>query len=124
MIHLDTNFLIGAITTGSYLRGAMDKWFAAGEQFATSAISWSEFVTGPVTPSQIQTALTILENRIVPFGFEEAMLAADLYNQIGRKRSLRIDSFVAAVAISSSASLATENRRDFSPFVPGGLRLA
>jgi predicted nucleic acid-binding protein len=124
MIHFDTNFLVALVAKKSHLHAIMEKWLATGETFAVSSIAWSEFVTGPVEPEEVRDALLIVENRIIPFGQAEAHLAAKLYNQAARQRDLRVDSFVAAVAISSSASLATENRRDFSPFVPGGLRLA
>jgi len=124
MIHLDTNYLVGLVTGGSPLRPGLDKWFRAGEVFATSAIAWSEFVTGPVTDQQIREASHILENRVITFGIKEANLAAQIFNEAGRKRSLRIDSFIAATAISSSALLATNNQKDFLLFTASGLRLA
>jgi predicted nucleic acid-binding protein len=124
MIHLDTNYIIGLVTKESRLRPILEEWLRNREVFAVSAIAWSEYVTGPVSSQQIRDASAILQGRIVPFGEAEAIIAGKLYNQAGRKRALRLDSFIAAVAISSSAPLATENQKDFLPFVAGGLRLA
>lgn len=124
MIHLDTNYIIGLVTKDSRLRPTLEEWLRNREIFAVSSIAWSEFVTGPVTPQQVHDASTILQGRILSFGEVEAIIAARLYNQAGRKRALRLDSFIAAVAISSSAPLATENQKDFLPFVSGGLSLA
>ncbi|MFN2312590.1 MAG: hypothetical protein ABR590_11140, partial [Spirochaetia bacterium] len=46
-----------------------------------------------------------------------------LCNACGRDRRQRIDAMIAATAIVSNAALATENREDFLPFVPLGLRM-
>jgi predicted nucleic acid-binding protein len=123
MIHLDTNFIIGAAKKGG-LAGMIRQWLLDGEIFATSAISWSEFLSGPVTPLQIRHANYLMEGRIVPFDATEAAKAAELFNRAGRKRTTRFDCFIAATAICAGASLATENRKDFLPFVPSGLRLS
>jgi predicted nucleic acid-binding protein len=124
MIHLDTNYIIGLVTKESRLGPALQDWLTGGETLAASAIAWSEFVTGPVSAQQIRDASAVLGGRILPFGEREAVIAARLYNHAGRKRALRLDSFIAAVAISSSAPLATENQKDFVGFTDAGLRLA
>ena len=50
MIHLDTNYLIGLAVPGSREAAEVDEWLAAGQVLAVSAIVWSEFLNGPVTP--------------------------------------------------------------------------
>ena len=124
MIHLDTNYLIGLPVKGSAAALEVGGWLAAGESLATSAIAWTEFLNGPVTPLEILRAEAILESRIIPFGPTEAALAAELFNQTGRRRGSRFDCLIAATAIQAQAPVATINQSDFKVFVPHGLTLA
>lgn len=124
MIHLDTNYLVGLPVKGSAVALEADGWLAAGESLATSAIAWSEFLNGPVTPQEITLVEAVLQSRIVPFGPAEAALAAGLFNQTGRRRGSRFDCLIAATAILARAEVATANVSDFKAFVPHGLKLA
>lgn len=124
MIHLDTNYLIGLLVRGSQAAVRCEGWLTAGESLAASSIVWSEFLNGPVTPLEVSRVEAVLQSRIVPFGKLEASLAADLFNNTGRRRGSRFDCLIAAGAISSQAGLATVNEADFKLFVPYGLRLA
>ncbi len=124
MIHLDTNYIIGLVTLHSPLKPSLVLWLKKGEKFAASAIAWSEFLNGPVTQQQVRDAAAILEGRIIAFGMAEATLAAAIFNQTGRKRQRQVDCFIAATAICSKASLATQNQKDFTAFTTAGLRLA
>ena len=87
IIHLDTNYLIGLLVKGSPEAGDVDGWLAAGQILATSAISWTEFLNGPVTPLEVSRTDAVLQSRIIPFGTKEAALAADLFNKTGRRRA-------------------------------------
>ena len=124
MIHLDTNYLIGLLVRGSPQAGDADRWLAAGQTLAASAIAWTEFLNGPVTPLEVNRAEAVLQLRIVPFGRQEAVLAADLFNRTGRRRGSRFDCLIAATAILMQAEVATVNQLDFRAFVPHGLKLA
>ena len=124
MIHLDTNYLLGALSSPSTLRSRVMAWIRAGAEIAVSAIVWSEFLTGPVGAQEIQNAEGILQGRIVPFDEKEAGIAAKLYNHIGRKRLMRTDCFIAAAALGAGAPLATLNQKDFVRLAPLGLRIA
>jgi predicted nucleic acid-binding protein len=124
MIHLDTNYLIGLLIQGSPQALEVDGWLAAGEAMATSAIAWSEFLNGPVTPLEVSRVESVLQSRILAFGRAEAVLAAELFNQTGRRRGSRFDCLIAATAILSQAEVATANQSDFRAFVPDGLKLA
>lgn len=124
MIHLDTNYLIGLAVRGSTTAQDVDTWLAQGEQLATSAIAWTEFLNGPVMSIEISRAEAVLESRILSFGRTDAFLAAQLFNSTGRRRGSRFDCLIAATAIGEKASLATANRSDFQVFVPHGLALA
>ena len=88
MIHLDTNYLIGLAVPGSHEAGEVDEWLAAGQSLAVSAIAWSEFLNGPVTPEEISRVEVVVQANIRPFGPQEAARAADLFNKTGRRRGL------------------------------------
>lgn len=123
MIHLDTNYLIGLLVKGSVAALEVDAWLAAGESLAASAIAWTEFLNGPVTPLEVSRAEAVLQSRIVPFAQPEAVLAAELFNKTGRRRGSRFDCLIAATAIRAQAEIATVNQPDFKVFVPHGLKL-
>lgn len=124
MIHLDTNYLIGLLVKGSPQAADVDGWLAAGPSLAASAIAWTEFLNGPVTPVEVSRVEAVLEGRIIPFGQPEAVLAANLFNQTGRRRGSRFDCLIAATALLTQAEVATVNQSDFMVFQPHGLRLA
>jgi len=124
MIHLDTNYLIGLLVKGSPQARDVDAWLAAGQALASSAIAWTEFLNGPVTPIEVTRVESVLQSRIVSFGRAEAALAAELFNQTGRRRGSRFDCLVAATAILAQAEVATANLTDFNAFLPYGVKLA
>ena len=124
MIHLDTNYLIGLLVKGSVAALEVDGWLASGESLAASAIAWAEFLNGPVTPIEVSRAEAVLQSRVVPFGQEEAVLAAELFNKTGRRRGSRFDCLIAATAIRAQAQIATVNQMDFKVFASQGLKLA
>ena len=103
MIHLDTNYLIGLPVKGSAAALEVDGWLASGESLAASAIAWTEFLNGPVTPLEVVRAEAVLQSRIIPFGQGEAALAAELFNKTGRRRGSRFDCLIAATAIRAQA---------------------
>jgi predicted nucleic acid-binding protein len=124
MIHLDANYLILSTVGSAPQALEIRRWLAEGEDLGASAIAWMEFVTGPVAPELISGVSQVIDDRVVPLGREEAELAAELFNTVGRKRSLRYDCMIAAVAIHAGAKLATANRSDFAGFAPHGLVFA
>jgi predicted nucleic acid-binding protein len=109
---------------GSSESGDVDTWLAAGQTLAASAIAWTEFLNGPVTPLEVSRAEAVLQSLIIPFGKKDAALAAELFNQTGRRRGSRFDCLIAATAIVAQAEVATVNQSDFKIFVPHGLTLA
>ena len=124
MIQLDSNFLILGTIASTPQASDLRRWLSQGEAASTSAVAWMEFVTGPAGTEVIESVRQMIEDRIIPIGRDEAELAANLFNQVGRKRALRYDCLIAATAILAGARLATSNRSDFSLFVPHGLELA
>ena len=122
MILLDTNYLIGALVAGSLESKQILDWLEQGEVLITAMPAWYEFLCGPV--SEVQTkAVQSLLTEIVPLDETQSSEAARLFNQTGRKRSLRIDALIAACANIKGALLATRNTSDFEVFVNHGLQL-
>jgi predicted nucleic acid-binding protein len=120
VIHLDTSFLVRALMAGTTEGNDLKQWIDAGAMLGISAVAWTEFVCGPLDSGDLSLAATIL-GEPVPFAGDDAVRAAELFNQAGRRRGSIIDCMVAAAAIGANASLATSNRVDFQRF--RGLRL-
>jgi predicted nucleic acid-binding protein len=123
VIHFDTNFLIQATVAGSSAHERFRAWAAADEQFTVSSIAWAEFLCGPLDATAESMARQIFPNP-EPFLSMDAVLAANLFNQTGRRSRSLADCMIAAVAIRSGAKLATINAVDFQPFIKYGLTLA
>ena len=87
-----------------------------------SSIAWAEFLSGPVTEAETMEARSLIDS-IDAFGERDAHVAADLFNQTGRRSRSLPDCMIAAVSIRCGAALATINSRDFRPFEPFGLKL-
>lgn len=123
MILLDTNYLIRVLVPRSEESRRVIKWIEEGEELLTSAVSWYEFVCGPVDDEGISIVSSLIEGRIIPFTGDQAVEAARLFNETGRKRHLRVDAMIASAAIVTNARLATENISDFEKFTPLGLQM-
>jgi predicted nucleic acid-binding protein len=123
MICLDANYLIGGVIETRPESARLMAWAEAGETFCTAAPAWYEFLCGPVTTPQIETMRAFLTAGIIPFDDPQATTAARLFNAAQRKRGLRVDAMIAAAAIAAKAPLATNNRDDFTDFLPHGLQL-
>lgn len=124
MILLDANYLIAAPSAGGREAGELAAWKLQGEVLATTAIAWTEFLSGPVETDDIADVRELLDGGVLAFDEACAETAAKLFNLSGRNRRLRVDSMIAAVAVENGARLATRNAGDFQQFVPHGLKLA
>jgi predicted nucleic acid-binding protein len=122
VIFLDTNYLIMGLVEGSREAERLLAWLEAGERLCVSAIVWYEFVCGPVRPEQVAVMRSLVDD-VVPFDAVQAEESARLFNAVGRRRALRVDSMIAAVSLARGAALATNNEDDFAPFAELGLRL-
>jgi len=122
VIHLDTNFLIQVVVAGSSAHERFRLWAAADEKFTVSSIAWAEFLCGPLDATAETIARQIFPNP-EPFLSADAVLAANLFNQTGRRSRSLADCMIAAVAIRCGAKLATINAGDFQPLVQHGLTL-
>jgi predicted nucleic acid-binding protein len=120
---LDTNYLIRMLVKGSLESEKIISWIQTGEELCSSSVCWYEFLCGPVDEPGIHTVFSILDGRIIPFTSDQAQESARLFNATGRKRRLRVDAMIAAAAILSNATLATDNLEDFSAFEKEGLKV-
>lgn len=92
------------------------------ERLALSAIVFHEWLRGPRFAEELNLQeATFPNSSIVPFGAEEAAIAARLYRSVQRARGREIDLMIAALAIHHDAELWTLNIADFKD-IPG-LRL-
>jgi predicted nucleic acid-binding protein len=123
MIHFDTNFLIQTIVAGSTAHEKFRGWVQAGESCNISSIAWAEFLCGPLDAPAAAIARQIFPQP-EPLLADDAALAAQLFNQTGRRSRSLADCMIAAVAIRCGAKLATSNIADFQPFTVHGLVLA
>jgi predicted nucleic acid-binding protein len=123
MIHLDTNFLVAALKTGSTEESKLDQWLQAKEVLGISAVAWAEFRCGPLSKRD-----EIISKQMFPsvelFSGQDAESAAKLFNQTGRRSRTLADCMIAAIAIRCGARLATINSPDFQHFIQHGLTLA
>jgi predicted nucleic acid-binding protein len=123
LIHLDTGFLIRALARNSQEDRRFRAWLKGAEPLGMSAISWTEFLCGPVGAEDIELASRILREPVA-FNSDDAALTSRLFNQGGRRRGSLTDCMIAASAIRAGAALATTNPADFRRFEPAGLTLA
>src|ERR1035438_3047075 len=114
MIHLDTNYLIGLDVRDSSPAQNVDHWLATDESLAANTLAWTEFLNGPVSADEIALVESVIEGRLVPFEKPTAVLAAQLFNQTGRRRGSRFDCLIAVTAILAGAEFVTGNRNDFT----------
>jgi predicted nucleic acid-binding protein len=115
IIHLDTSFLIRALSPNSSEDKQLRGWMADGARLGMSAIGWTEFLCGPLDQRQLALAAAIV-GEPEPFVAEDSGKTAELFNRSGRRRGSLIDCMIAAVAIRMGASLATANHSDFRRF--------
>ncbi len=113
-VHVDTSALIDALTGP---RRSLDVLMALAEQghrLSLSAIVLYEWLRGPRTRDDLATQEELFpRNGVVPFGAEQAALAARLYAALKRPRGREIDLAIAACALHDNAALWTLNRADF-----------
>jgi predicted nucleic acid-binding protein len=120
--HLDTSFLIRSLVPGSDQDRALRRWLGDGVRFAMATVAWTEFLCGPLDPGEVQIARRFVDR--VPFDEPDSALAAEMFNESGRRRGSLLDCMIAACAVRWGAPLATANPDDFARLVPMGLRLA
>lgn len=122
MIHFDTNALIALPHLARGGHPAITR-VANGEIAAVCSLVWYEYLLGPLAEEESDLARAFLSGRIEPVLEEDGVLGAELFNAAGRRRTLKTDALIAAVAIRAGADFVTTNVADFQRFVVQGLRL-
>ena len=74
-----------------------------------SAVSWTEFLCGPVQGHAIELAARVVGEPVALLAVDAA---AKLFNLGGRRRGSLNDCMIAATALRANASLATTNPAD------------
>ena len=74
-----------------------------------------EWLRGPRIPEELAAQEAVVPSSdAIPFGPEEARIAADLYKEVRRSRGRELDLAIAACAIAWDGALWTLNSEDFS----------
>lgn len=114
-MHLDTDFLVYAISTAGPERRLLLEIAESEAQVEMSAVAWYEFSRGPRTAEQLAVARSFFtEHGIIPFSEDLAMEAAECFRQLGSPRRRAADIAIGVTAVAMKARLLTRNRRDFA----------
>jgi predicted nucleic acid-binding protein len=118
-VHVDTSALVDALTGPRRSLDVLIELAEEGHRLSVSAIVLYEWLRGPRTRQELAVQEDLFPRaRAVPFGAEQAVIAARLYGAVTRARGREIDLAVAACALHDGATLWTLNRADFRD-VPG-----
>jgi predicted nucleic acid-binding protein len=122
VIHLDTNFLIQGMVPGSRESRLLRGWVREGTRIGMSAVSWSEFLCGPLDADQMELVRALIQD-LTPFVPEDAEVAARFFNLSGRRRGSFVDCMIAATAMRVDSALATSDRAAFRKLETLGVKL-
>ena len=119
MILLDTSVLVEGLGAGGSMRSALRHAIEQGERIALPALVLYEWTRGPRIPEELDAQEALFPSRdALPFGPDEAHLAARLYRELPRSRGREVDLAIAASALVWRSKLWTLNVEDFRD-VPG-----
>ena len=123
MIDFDANFLVDVFRPRSNSARALARWVGRGDTLSISCVAWAEFLCGPVAAEDALAARGLVTS-VEPLTETDAVLAAKLFNDIGRPARGFADCMIAALAIRRGVALATLDTTDFKRFKGFGLKLA
>ena len=122
MIFLDTSVLIESFTGRQRLLESFRALIERSERLGLPSVVFHEWLRGPRLREELNLQEAAFpQGSVVPFGADEAMVAARLYKSLPRARGREVDLMIAACAIRHDAELWTLNPSDFRD-IPG-LRL-
>jgi predicted nucleic acid-binding protein len=113
--HLDTDFLVYALSTTGAERRRLRALADSDAEIQMSAVAWYEFARGPRTPEQLAVARSFLgEEGVVAFSERIADEAAEVFRRLGSPRRRTADIAIGVTATVHAAVLLTRNARDFA----------
>lgn len=119
MIHLDTSALVAALSGPGEPAERLRAMIADYQRVSLSTLVLYEWLRGPRRAEELTAQESLFPaGAAVPFGPDEAAVAADLYEAVSRPRGREIDLAIAASALTHEARLWTLNARDFAD-IPG-----
>jgi len=119
VILLDTSLLVDALSGPRRSAATLRRAIETGERIALPSLVLYEWLRGPRLREELEAQEALFPRSAeVPFGAEEAALAARLYAGLPRARGRELDLAIAACAITRDAALWTLNVEDFSD-LPG-----
>ena len=114
-VHLDTDFLVHALSHGGPERRRLLELANSSTVIEMSAIAWYEFTRGPRTPEHIAVAQTLLgATGVIAFSQDLAQEAAECFRRLGSPRRRGSDIAIGITASFRNATLLTRNLRDFA----------
>lgn len=114
MIVLDTSVLVDALTGPRRSAAALRRAIEAGERLLLPSLVLYEWLRGPRRRQELEAQEALLpREQAMPFGPQEAVVAARLYTEVPRPCGREIDLAIAAVALAHDARLWTLNPVDF-----------
>ena len=118
-VHLDTDFLVYALSTSGPERRRLLEVADSEATVEMSAVAWYEFSRGPRTPQQLAVARSFFgDDGIVPLSEDLAIEAAECFRRLGSPRKHSADIVIGVTAAMLQAKLLTRNARDFAG-IPG-----
>ena len=118
-MHLDTDFLVYALSVRGPERKKLDELARSGTEIEISAVAWYEFSRGPRTVEQLAVARFLFGvEGIVPLSEELAAAAAEAFRSLGSPRRRAADIAIGVTAATRGATLLTRHAKDFKG-VPG-----
>jgi predicted nucleic acid-binding protein len=119
VIVLDTSVVIDGLTGARRSAKALRQAVERGERLAIPSLVLYEWLRGPRRVEELTDHEALLPGEAsLPFGPEEAAVAAELYKAVKRPRGREIDLAIAACAITRDAVFWTLNHVDFRD-IPG-----
>ena len=119
MIIVDTSALIDSLVGPRRSAPRMRGFIEAGERLALPTLVLYEWWRGPRMSEELAAQEALFpSDSALPFGIQQAEVAARLYQSVGRPRGREMDLAIAAHAMSRDASLWTLNSGDFQD-IPG-----
>jgi len=122
VIVLDTSVLVDGLTGRRESAGALRRAIEQGERLAVPSLVLYEWLRGPRSAEELADQEALFPAAAaLPFGPQQAAVAAELYRGDKKPRGRELDLAIAACAIACNASLWTLNTADFQDLPRLGL---